>query len=111
MESFAHLRLKQLAIAFLRERGCLACAPEVHCPLSRYRVDVAGYLDTRADRDDLIPERNEGVSRRRRGSRRRPPRTVLIECKQSRADFFRDRRDQDRLLQSRDELLRLKSGV
>jgi hypothetical protein len=86
VETSAHLQLKRLAIRFLRERGCQAVATEVRCPIARYRVDVAGYLD-------------------------RPPATAVIECKQSRSDFLRDQREADRLLDLRDELERLREHI
>jgi hypothetical protein len=102
METTAHQRLKLLALALLRERGGRAAAIEVHCPLARYRVDVAGYVDTLPPRGaGLAHDAGDVEEARRRGRRRVPPRTVLIECKQSRSDFLRDRRDQDRLLRAR----------
>lgn len=93
MESTAHRQLKRLAIRFLREEGCVAVASEVRCPIARYRVDVAGYQDT-SRRDGRGATRN---GRSRRWSRT-PPRTVLIECKQSRSDFLSDSRHLPRLL-------------
>lgn len=104
METPAHRRLKQLALAFLRERGCQAVATEVRCPIARYRVDVAGFTD------------GAGRAARRDAGRVRDPgpgscRTVLIECKQARADFLRDRRDQDRLLRERESLERIRAGL
>lgn len=122
METPAHQRLKQLAVAFLREHGCLAVAREVRCPISRYRVDVAGYADTIGPERPFLGEdspmgsangdpRSRG-SRGRKGSRgRRPPRTILIECKQSRADFLRDRRDSNRLLALRADLDRFRRSL
>jgi len=116
VETRAHQRLKQLAIAFLREHGCHAAAGEVRCPISRYRVDVAGYADTigRAGRSiaaegpDLTAN---GSSNGRRRRRRCPPRTILIECKQSRADFLRDRRDAGQLLRLREDLNRFRRSL
>lgn len=46
METRAHCTLKMLAVEFLRSLGCQAVATEVSCPIARYRIDVAGYLDT-----------------------------------------------------------------
>ena len=126
METPAHQRLKQLAVAFLREHGCLAVAREVRCPISRYRVDVAGYADTIGPERPFLGEgtptgpvngddrkrgrQGRGGSRRgRRG--RRPPRTILIECKQSRADFLRDRRDLRHLLALRADLDRFRRSL
>ena len=45
MESFAHLELKRLAVACLARLGCQAIATEVRCPISKYRIYVAGWLD------------------------------------------------------------------
>ncbi len=102
METRAHCTLKMLAIEFLRSLGCQAVATEVSCPIARYRLDVAGYLDT-------VPV----AEPRRAGPRRRrcKPQTVLIECKQSRVDFLRDRRDTDRLLRLREELHRIRRHI
>lgn len=86
METDAHQRLKRMAVGFLREQGCRAVATEVSCPIARYRVDVAGYQD-------------------------RPAATVLIECKQDRADYMRDRRDADRLVELRRELEAIRRSI
>ncbi len=108
MESIEHLELKRLAVAWLARLGCRAVATEVRCPIAKYRVDAAGWLD-HADGSLLDAGGLEG--RRRsvdatlfggaaRGSARRGParpRTIVIECKQSRADFVRDDRDAERL--------------
>lgn len=104
MESTAHLRLKRLALAFLRERGCLVVGTEVRCPIARWRVDVAGYLDVRGQGDPALDD-DPGAADA--AWRRRPPRTIFIECKQSRSDFLRDRRDRERLLGERRALERL----
>ena len=45
MESIEHLELKRLAVAWLARLGCRAVATEVRCPIARYRVDAAGWLD------------------------------------------------------------------
>ena len=108
MESSDHHSLKRLAVAFLREHGCLAAATEVRCPISRYRVDVAGFADgvgpgRRSLTHDPAPERGRGRPRRRVDGR-----TVVIECKQSRADFLRDRRDARQLLEQRADLDRFR---
>ena len=94
METLAHLRLKEFAVAFLRERGCLAVASEVRCPISRYRVDVAGYCDSARTTND------NGRSMRKRCE----PYTIIIECKQSRADFLRDNERKDDLIAHREGL-------
>lgn len=109
METPSHAALKRLARAFLVRIGCCVAAAEVLCPISRYRLDAAGYAD-----DALaLPPRGERAlatlwsmnalevhgprpSRPPRPSLRgavRTPRTVIIECKRSRADFFRDGED------------------
>jgi len=104
LETTTHLELKHRAIGFLRDLGCRAVATEVGCPIARYRVDVAGYLDREHDRPD-----------RWRSPTARPhpvdPRTVMVECKQSRGDFLRDCRQRDRLLAERAELDRLRRGI
>ena len=94
METLAHRRLKEFAVAFLRERGCLAVACEVRCPISRYRVDVAGYCDSVRITND------NGRSTRKRCK----PYTIVIECKQSRADFLRDNERKDDLIAHRKDL-------
>ena len=101
METFAHRRLKDLAVAFLRDRGCLALATEVRCPISRYRVDVAGYQDSTRDWQ-------RGCRRRRR---RCPPTSIVIECKQSRADFFRDCEQTEALLARRADLELIRRSI
>lgn len=145
METAAHSQLKRFAIGFLRHHGCQALATEVACPLSRWRVDVAGYLDTRpeevvrasgplslrewvgvrvdgtdaASRPDsdsgdssalgakpqaAATALNDDTKLQRRRLIRCEPRTILIECKQSRGDFLRDRTELERLLAERDRL-------
>ena len=89
METPAHRDLKRLGAAWLRRRGCQAVAQEVRCPINRFRVDVAGYRDT--------APREAGA----RGRRRCPAATVVIECKQSRADFLRDGAEPEPLLAER----------
>ncbi len=102
METVAHQRLKQLALTFLRHWGCHAVATEVRCPISRYRVDVAGYLDR-------LPA--EHGSEPVASSMQSGPRTLLIECKQDRSDFLRDTSDHDQLLQHRDQLARMRRSI
>ena len=108
METFEHLELKRLAVAWLVRIGCRAVATEVRCPISRYRVDVAGWLDHAEgellDAGGLEADR-PGISASLFTNGRRPastkgprrPRTIVVECKQSRSDFVRDDRDADRL--------------
>lgn len=99
-ETFAHQQLKRLAVRHLQRSGALAVACEVACPISRYRVDVAGYQDRPPLDDDGQRPRH-----------RVPPRTILIECKQSRADFLRDERRTDALLAQRDDLHQLRASI
>ncbi|MCA9290308.1 MAG: hypothetical protein KDA25_04210 [Phycisphaerales bacterium] len=117
-ETAAHRRLKRLAASFLVRHGCPAVAVEVPCPISRYRVDVAGYVDRQRVimPGDAAPDDSSGVIRRRRWSRQdhpgqqwatSEPRTIMLECKQSRADFLRDGRDTERLLRIRERLRRI----
>jgi hypothetical protein len=97
METIAHQQLKRLSLRFLRATGCLAFATEVRCPISRYRVDCAGWQD-----------RSPGVS----GERRRcEPRTILVECKQSREDFLRDRQSVETLLKLRSHADRVRASI
>ena len=70
-ETAAHRRLKELAIRWAAEAGFAIVATEVRAPRSGFRVDVAAYG---------------------RGTRQRPVRTALFECKQARADLLKDSR-------------------
>lgn len=81
METFDHRALKQLALTWLFDSGCRAVANEVTSAIPRWRVDAAGWRHTA-----LSPE------------------TIVIECKQSRADFFRDDESLDELLKERQRL-------
>lgn len=114
-ETSAHIQLKRLAAATLLRWGCQAAAVEVLCPISRYRVDAAGYLDAQplgADFNHLAawvriqrelafePAAPEAHPRKRE---RCEPRTVVIECKQSREDFLRDRENLGLLLTRREK--------
>jgi hypothetical protein len=98
METIRHRTLKRLAVQFLRERGCLVAAQEVRCPLTRYLVDAAGYID-------------RGPPDRAATPARVPPQTVLVECKQERGDFLRDSARTDALLARRGELERLRGLI
>ena len=108
MESFAHLELKRLAVAWLARLGCQAIATEVRCPISKYRIDVAGWLDhadgelldaggLEAERSGIAASLFTDGRRRARSKGPRRPRTIVVECKRSRPDFIRDDRDADRL--------------
>ncbi len=81
METFDHRALKQLALTWLFASGCRAVANEVTSAIPRWRIDAAGWRHT-----TLAPE------------------TIVIECKQSRADFFRDDESLDELLNERQRL-------
>lgn len=70
-ETLHHSRLKTLALAWAQTNGFSICACEVRVPKSGYRADVAGCGRTSAARSDA-------------------PRTVIFECKQSRADLLKD---------------------
>lgn len=94
METELHSLLRLDAVRFLFSVGCAAAATEVPCPISRFRCDAAGYLDP-------LPRRYEPVP----GSWRAPAaQSVIIECKQARADFLRDSRQTPELLARRDQL-------
>jgi hypothetical protein len=101
-ETQAHRQLKRFAAAFLLRHGCLAVALEVRCSIPRYRADVAGYLDSR-----FVTDGSQNRPRRKRCE----PRAIIIECKQSREDFLRDRADLKRLLDLRDHLQRLRAAM
>ncbi|HMN39288.1 MAG TPA: hypothetical protein PKE29_00475 [Phycisphaerales bacterium] len=109
METSAHKVLRIQAVRLLVAGGCSAAGTEVRCPIARHRVDAAGYLDP-------LPRSGRGVAweaaapthepRFVRGERAR---TVIVECKQSRADFLSDSRSIDDLVAERDRLLRVRS--
>lgn len=105
METTRHLRLKHAIVGLLIEQGYLAIGLEVRCPISRYRVDVAGYSDRPppevTDAAGTLFANHPAAACSRSAPQ---PRTILVECKQSRADFLRDRRDAARLLERRDAL-------
>jgi len=108
METTAHSRLKNLAVASLRQWGCHAVSTEVRCPIAKYRIDVAGYMDRPP------PEVGVGVdmsARAANGKRKADPRTVIIECKQDRSDFLRDGKERDTLLRRREKLTRIRRSI
>lgn len=82
METIDHRALKSLAIAWLFAQRCRVVATEVTTAVPRWRVDAAGW--------------REGGLR---------DESVAIECKQSRADFFRDDEQRDELVAERERLL------
>jgi len=102
METFAHAALKRLAVEFLLDVGCVAAASEVQCPIARYRIDAAGFIDREPMDGQATLFRDAGATKKFE------PRTIFIECKQSRPDFLRDRCEADRLLDERDALLERK---
>lgn len=103
METVRHQRLKHLSRAFLRAAGCAAAATEVRCPASRFRTDVAGFADPLVRGSPTRDGRTLGTSGFSFRISGRAT-SVLIECKQSRADFLRDNRRLDQLLSERREL-------
>ncbi len=103
MESPDHEELKLRARAFLGSLGCRVSACEVRCPIARFRVDVAGYLDR--------PPPTGPAAAAPAGRTSCDPRTIVIECKVSRGDFFRDGLDTEGLLAERAELERLRRGI
>jgi hypothetical protein len=97
METAVHTQLRLASVSALLAGGCCAAACEVRCPISRFRVDAAGYLDPLPKRPG--PERISTAFPRSQDAR-----TVIVECKQARADFLRDNRETPRLLARRREL-------
>jgi hypothetical protein len=69
----------------------------VACPFSRYRIDVAGYTD-RIPVAQSPPQRCE-------------PRTVIVECKQSRSDFLRDSEHAQELIALRARLDLIRQSI
>ncbi len=111
METREHLGLKELASAWLISMGCRAVAHEVPCPIARFRVDAAGWAehDWRLGAD---PAAHANIfAAERAGDALRSPRTVVVECKASRADFMRDGLRVDDLLAERDRLLARKAEI
>jgi hypothetical protein len=104
METPAHATLKRLAIAHLRREGYLAAAREVRCPIARWIADVAGWRDAR-------PLPAADASAPSQWARLECPETVIIECKQSRADFLRDSRRLEALLALRERLMRIRASI
>lgn len=115
MESWRHAALKVIAIEWLARCGCSAMAQEVTTPIPRWRVDTAGWIDHLPEfkeQSDWLPrtapQREHSPlfaspSPRRIAS---SPGVIVIECKQERSDFLRDRDDLSKLLTERDRLRR-----
>lgn len=111
METREHLGLKELASAWLISMGCRAVAHEVPCPIARFRVDAAGWAehDWRLGAD---PAAHANIFQAERaGAALRSPRTIVVECKASRADFMRDGLRVDDLIAERDRLLGRKAEI
>ncbi len=73
-ETENHARLKALALAWAQANGFSICGLEVRVPRSGYRADVAAYA-----------RKDSGG-----GGLGQAARTVVFECKQSRADLLKD---------------------
>jgi hypothetical protein len=104
VETIDHQELKWLACEWLIRQGARVVATEVSAPIPRWRVDVAGWLDGRDHRfhrPELDAPLFDGTVN---GSE--PVMTIAVECKQSRADFFRDTGKVDELVAERDRLER-----
>ena len=90
--------------------GCRVMAEEVPCPLNKWRLDVAGYVDRRpVDADESGGMLFDGLgasgsAAAKPRSERTPAFTVVIECKQARSDFLRDSDEIDALLRTRERL-------
>lgn len=116
-ETLDHVALKRLAVAWLWRLGCRVVATEVRCPIGRYRIDVAGWfdrpIDGLVDRSAALGGNlwaaHEGSGRGR--GEARTSATVIIECKQSRADFLRDGDDPTELLRERERLQRRRAEI
>ena len=116
-ETLDHQALKRLAVAWLWRLGCRVVATEVQCPIARYRIDVAGWFDREID--GLLQRGASGAGTlfwseeggRRRAAAGKGHATIIIECKQSRADFLRDGDDPSELLATRERLLRRKAEI
>ncbi len=98
METSDHLDLKRLAVAYLRACGCAAVGVEVRSPISKFCFDAAGW------RDSIRVPRRRSNGEWGMGRKKVEPESIVIECKQSRADFLRDSRDRKRLIKERASL-------
>ncbi len=84
-ESTIHLNLKRLAIGWAQTQGFHIAAPEVSAPsLGGCRLDAAAYR----------PEHGPGSKKVERLGV-----TAIFECKQARADFLRDSRSREAILE------------
>src|ERR1017187_815660 len=94
-ETTAHANLKKLAVLWAQQHGFTICAAEIRLPHSNYRADVAGYQSV-SKKLPLPGEPNGSVRLVRQpvvGT------TVILECKQARADFLKDSHSKDPTLQ------------
>lgn len=103
-ETKRHLQLKDLALAWLRAVGCRAVATEVACPFHRYRFDALGWLD-HADDARAVEPFGAPIGEPR------APRTIAVECKQSRADFASDDADPAELTRRKAYLLERRAVI
>lgn len=103
-ETKRHLQLKDLALAWLRATGCRAVASEVACPFHRYRFDALGWLD-HADDARAVEAFGQPLGEPR------APRTIAVECKQSRADFASDDADPAELTRRKAYLLERRAVI
>jgi hypothetical protein len=118
-ETLSHQALKRLAVAWLWRLGCRVLATEVACPIGRYRIDVAGWFDgplpdlgAEAGGRDATPLWTAtGAPRRGRSTRSEEWSTVIVECKQSRADLFRDAATPEAILAERERLERKRADL
>jgi hypothetical protein len=110
METPTHKSLKSAAVRLLLANGCVAAAAEVSCPIARHRVDAAGYLDplSKKPRRASIAEDSSLTPILTRGERAR---TIIVECKQSRADFLSDRADALALRERRAHLEAVRAAI
>jgi len=106
MEGRGHRRLKTLAMVFLREHLVHAAAMEVRCPISRYRVDVAGIRDAaRLGRSARTGPVNGAKPAAQSAC------SIMIECKAARSDFLSDNHITPRLLRRRCELDAMRRSI
>lgn len=134
METPLHQELKRASRRWLRGLGCCAAACEVRCPLSRWRLDAAGYLDrvnwhesestpapqTQPQTQPPTPEQpplgegDQPIAQPpprvicppwcRRPEKAREPTTLIVECKASRSDYLRDTQRASELIARRASL-------
>lgn len=110
-ESAEHRTLKHTCAQWLSSRGYRCVATEVRCPISRYRIDVAGYASTRGDSSDRgiasVAPASTSPGDAHSSNNLEPGRslgTVIVECKVSRTDFLRNAGDLDDLVAQRARL-------